>query len=36
MDLQEVTWGGKDWIDLAVDKDKCWALVKTVMGFIFP
>jgi hypothetical protein len=22
MDLQEVKWGGKDWIDLALDKDK--------------
>jgi hypothetical protein len=36
MDLQEVRWGGKDWIDLALDKDKCRALVKTVMNFRFP
>ena len=35
MDLQEVTWGGKDWIGLALDKDNCWALVKTVKSFRF-
>jgi hypothetical protein len=36
MDLQEVRWGGENWIDLAVDKDKCQALVKTVMNIRFP
>jgi len=35
-DLQEVRWRGKAWTDLAVDKDKCRALVKTVMNFRFP
>ena len=36
MDLEEVRWGGKNLIDLAVDKDKRQALVKTVMNFRFP
>jgi hypothetical protein len=25
MDLREVGWGGKDWIDLAQDRDRWWA-----------
>jgi len=24
LDLQEVKWGGKDWIDLAQDRDRWW------------
>ena len=36
MNLQDVRWEGKDWIDLALDKDKCRALVKTVKNFRFP
>jgi len=31
MDLQEVGWGGMDWIDMAQGKDRWWALVKVVM-----
>jgi hypothetical protein len=27
-----VGWGGMDWIDLAEDRDKWRALVKTVMN----
>jgi hypothetical protein len=27
IDLQEVAWGGKDWIDLVQDRKKVWALV---------
>jgi hypothetical protein len=37
MDLQEVGWRGMDWIALAQDRDRCWALVNAVMnlrGFI--
>jgi hypothetical protein len=26
MDLREVGWGGADWIDLAQDRDRLWAL----------
>jgi hypothetical protein len=31
MDLQEV--GGVDWIELAQDRDRQWALVNTVINF---
>jgi hypothetical protein len=31
MDLQEVRWGGKDWIDLAVVKDK-WGVWRVLVG----
>jgi hypothetical protein len=36
MDLQEVGCGGKNWIDLAWDKDSCWAPVNAVMDFQVP
>jgi hypothetical protein len=32
MDLQEVGWGGADWIDLAQDRDRWRAVVYTVMN----
>jgi hypothetical protein len=31
MDLQEVGWG-LDWIELAEDRDRWWALVNAVMN----
>jgi hypothetical protein len=36
MDLQEVGWGGMDWIDLAEDREMFLALVKAVMKFRVP
>ena len=32
MDLQEMGYGGMDWIDLAQDRDRWWALVSAVMN----
>jgi hypothetical protein len=32
MDLQQMGWGGMDWIDLAVIRDRWRALVKAVMN----
>ena len=32
MDVQEVGGGG-DWMELAQDRDRWWALVNTVMNF---
>jgi len=36
MDLQEVGSGDMDWIDLAQDRDRWWALVYTVMNVRVP
>jgi hypothetical protein len=36
MDLREIEWGGRDWIDLAEDRDKWRGLVKTVMNLRVP
>jgi len=39
MDLQKVEWGGgvgRDWIDLAQDRDRWQALVNTVMNLQIP
>jgi hypothetical protein len=34
--LQKVGCGGMDWIELAQDKDRCWALVNVVIFFRVP
>ena len=35
MDLRDVGGGG-DWMELAQDRDRCWALVNMVMNFQVP
>jgi len=35
-ELQEVGCGGMDWIHLAQDRDRWWALVNVVMNLWFP
>jgi len=36
MNLQEVGFGGMDWIQLAQDRDRWWALVDAVMKLRVP
>jgi hypothetical protein len=36
MDLREIGWNGRDWIDLAQDRDRWRALVNTVMNLRVP
>jgi hypothetical protein len=36
MDLQEVAWGGMDWIDLAQGRDRWRALVIAVRNLSVP
>jgi len=36
MNLKEVGWGGRDWIDLAQDRDRWRDLVNTGMNLQAP
>jgi hypothetical protein len=36
MDLREIGWDGRDWIDLAQDRDQWRTLVNAVMNFRVP
>jgi hypothetical protein len=36
MDLREIGWGGMNWIDLALDRDRWRAPVNTVMNLRVP
>jgi hypothetical protein len=36
VDLQEVGWEDKDWLDLAEDRDSWRALVNEIMNFLIP
>jgi hypothetical protein len=36
MNIQEVEWGGMDWIDMAQDRDRWRAVVSAVMNLWVP
>jgi hypothetical protein len=36
MDLQEVRWGGVDWMNMAQKRDRWWVLVNAVMNLQGP
>jgi hypothetical protein len=36
MDVKEMGLEGMDWVDLAQDKNKWWAVVNAVMSFLVP
>jgi hypothetical protein len=36
MDLQELRWGGVEWIGLAQNRDRWWALVNALINLRIP
>jgi transposase len=36
VNLQDVGWGGMDWIEFPQDRGRWWALVNAVMNLQFP
>jgi hypothetical protein len=34
MDIREITWNGRDWINLAQDRDQWWAFVNIVKNLL--
>ena len=36
MNVKEMGLDGMDWVDLAQDKNKWWAVVNVVMNFLVP
>jgi hypothetical protein len=36
MNLGEIGWNGRDWIELAQDRDQWRALVNTAMNLLVP
>jgi hypothetical protein len=36
LDLQEMEWGGMDWVAVAQERDRCRTLVNVVMNLRVP
>jgi len=36
MDFQKIEFESKDWIELAQDRDRCWAILNAVMNLRVP
>jgi hypothetical protein len=36
MDIQEVGWGGMDWLELSQGRDRWWVLVNLVLNVQVP
>jgi hypothetical protein len=34
IEVKDTGWGGVDWINLAQDRDRLWAIVNTVMNLL--